>query len=125
MTTGVLNGLTHANPKSFGKYMDFKVTRSWTRSLYQRVYFSRRSVTTSRPVITKFLYEITEKVLQHSIPDELIINADQTPSKFATTDNTTMAAKGTKHISHAGANDKRVITATLVNPLMVQCYLFN
>ena len=83
--------------------MDFQVTRSWARSLYQRMKFSRRAVTTSRPVITRslwlevrsqFLYEITHKVLKRNIPDELIINIDQTPSKFVATDNVTMAAKG-------------------------------
>ena len=34
--SGVLNGLIRANPERFGKYMDFKVTRSWVRSLHQR-----------------------------------------------------------------------------------------
>ena len=96
VVSGVLNGLIRATPERFGKYMDFKVTRSWVRSLYHRMNFSRRAVTTSRPVITRslwveaksqFLYEITNKVIQHNIPDELIINVDQTPSKFVATDN--------------------------------------
>ena len=61
--------------------------------------FSRRAVTTSRPVITRslwvevrsqFLYEITNKVLKHNIPDELIVNVNQTLSKFVATDNVTM-----------------------------------
>ena len=88
--------------------------------------FSRCAVTTSRPVITRllwvevrsqFLYEITVKVRKCNIPDELIINVDQTPSKFAATDNVTMAAKGEKHISRAGATDKRAITVTLSESL--------
>ena len=83
--------------------------------------FSCRDVTTSRPIITRtlwvevksqFLYEISQKVLQYNIPDELIINADQTPSKFVATDNITMSARGAKHISRAGAPDKRAITVT-------------
>ena len=103
MVSGVLNGLIRANPERFGKHMEFKVTRSLARSLYQRMTFSRRAVTTSRPVFTRllwvevrsqFLYEITDKVLKHNIPDELIINVDQTPSKFVATDNVTVAAKG-------------------------------
>ena len=32
---GVLNGLIQANPIKFEKYVNFKVTRSWTRSLCQ------------------------------------------------------------------------------------------
>ena len=47
----------------------------------------------------------------------LIINADQTPSKFVPTDNVTMAKKGEKHISRAGATDKRAITVTLCETL--------
>jgi len=119
---GVLNGLVRANPVKYGKYVEFNVTRSWTRSLYQRMKFSRRAVTTSRPIITRslwtevrsqYLFEIIDKALTHDIPDELIINVDQTPSKFVATDNVTMAAKGEKHISRAGASDKRAITVTL------------
>ena len=123
---GVLNGLIRANPIKFGKYVNFKVTRSWTRSLYQRMNFSRRAVTTSRPIITRslwaevrsrYLFEIIDNALKYSIPDELIINVDQTPSKFVATDNVTMAAKGEKHISRAGATDKRAITVTLCETL--------
>ena len=124
--SGVLNGLIWANPERFGKYVEFKVTRSWARSLYQRMKFSCHAVTTSRPVITRllwvevrsqFLYKITGKVLKHNIPDELIINVDQTPSKFVATDNITMSAKGEKHISQAGATDKTAITVTLSESL--------
>ena len=68
---------------------------------------------------SQFVYEITDKVLQDNIPDELIINVDQTPSTFVATSNITMAAKGEKHISRAGAADKRTITATLCESLQV------
>ena len=39
VVSGMLNGLIRANPERFGKYMEFKVTRSWARSLYQRIKF--------------------------------------------------------------------------------------
>ena len=88
--------------------------------------FSRRTATTSRPVITRslwneiksyFLYEISQKVLLHSIPDELVINADQTLLKFVATDNITIAAKGQKYISRAGSSDTRSITLTVCESL--------
>ena len=122
----VLNGLIRTNPERFGKYMDFKVTKSWVRSLYQRMKFSYCAVTTSRPVITRslwaemrsqFLHEITDKVFQQNIPDELIINVDQTASKFVATDNITVAVKGKKYILRAGATDKRAITVTFCESL--------
>ena len=52
-------------------------------------------------------------MLPYNIPDELIINADQTPSKSVATDNVTIAAKEEKRISRTGSNDKRSITLTL------------
>ena len=66
---------------------------------------------------SQFLYEITDKVLQHNIPDKLVINIDQTASKLVATGNITMAAKGEKHISCAGATDKRAMTVTLCESL--------
>ena len=66
---------------------------------------------------SQFLHEITDKFLQHNIPDEIITNVDQTASEFVATDNITTAAKGEKHISHAGATEKRAITVTLCESL--------
>ena len=89
--------------------------------------FLRRAATSSRPVITRslwiesksqFLHDISDKMLLCSIPNELIINADQTPSKYFATDNVTMAAEGEKHISQTGSNDKRSIT-------LILCELYN
>ena len=119
VVSSVLNGLICANPERFGKYMDFKVTRSWVQSLYQRMTFSRRTVTPSlwAEARSQFPREITDKVLQHNIPDELIINVDQTASTFVATDNTTMPAKGEKDISRAGETDKKAITVTLCDSL--------
>ena len=51
-------------------------------------------------------------VLKYNIPDELILNIDQTPSKFVPTD-VTMAETGSKHVSRKGGNDKSGITVTL------------
>ena len=88
--------------------------------------FVRRAATTSRPVIThslwneirsQFLQEISQKVLFHSILDELIINADQTPSKFVAADNITMAAKAPWHITRVGSNDKRSVTLIVCESL--------
>ena len=73
---GVLMGLLQSNPEKFGKYLNFHVSRSWVGSLYQRMKFSLWATTTSRPAI---------KVLLYNISDKLIINADQTSSKYVPT----------------------------------------
>ena len=76
--------------------------------------FARRAATTSRPVITcflwieaksQFLHYISDKVLHYNIPGKLIIIADQTPSKYVATDNVTMPSKLEKHISRTDSND--------------------
>ena len=120
---GALIGLVQSVPEKFGKCLKFHVSRFWVRSSYQRMTFSRQAAIISRPVITRslwietksqLLHDISDKVLLYTISDELIINADQTPSKYVATDNdVTMVAKGEKHISWTGSNDKRPATLTL------------
>ena len=101
--------------------MDFVVTRGWMQRLYKRMQFSRRMVTTSKPIVTKsileevkskFLHDIVKLCIEHNIPDELIVNIDQTPSKYVPTDRVTMTKKRSKHVSRIGSADKRTITAT-------------
>ena len=66
-------------------------------------FFIRRVVTTSRPIITRslwtevssqYLFETIDKALTYDIPDESIINVDQTPSKFVATENVKCLLKG-------------------------------
>ena len=82
---GVSVGLVQSYLEKLDKYVNFEVTRSWVRSLYLRMKFSRRAATTSIPVITRslrnkiksqFLHAMSQKVFLLSIPDELITNAD-------------------------------------------------
>ena len=61
---------------------------------------------------TKFLHDVVSTCLEFDVPDELIINIDQTPSKYAATDGVKMAIKVSKHVSQEGSNNKRAITAT-------------
>ena len=100
---GVLMGLIKSDLSRYGQYLEFCVTNGWVQSLYTRMGYTCRMVTTSRPVITRtlwletrdrFLNEIAEAVATYNIPDQLIINVDQTPSKFVPTENVTMAEKG-------------------------------
>ena len=83
---------------------------------------SQRMITTSRPIVTSSLWEevrtqlhndIASAVLKYNIPDELILNNDQTTSKFVPRENVTMAETGSKHVSRKDGNDKRGITVTL------------
>ena len=61
---------------------------------------------------TAYLYGIVQKINEHKIPSSMVINLDQTPSKFVPGCNKTLAKKGCKSVPIAGSTDKRMITAT-------------
>ena len=84
-------GLIKSDLGRYGQYLNFVITNGWLQSLYQRLNLTRRIVTTSRPAITKatwrevkatFLLDIVSAIVEDEIPDELILNVDQAPSKF-------------------------------------------
>jgi len=57
---------------------------------------------------------VDQKVKLNSIPPELVLNADQTPSSYVSVGRQTMAAHGSKSVPIAGLSDKRNITLTFV-----------
>ena len=61
---------------------------------------------------TAYLYGIVQKINEHKIPSSMVINLDQTPSKFVPGCNKTLAKKGCKSVPITGSTDKRMITAT-------------
>ena len=101
----------------------FEMPRSWVQSIYRRMGYNRRAGTTSRPPVPEgiynecrreFLGDIYEKMTLYSIPPELVLNADQTPSSYVSVGKVTMAAKGVKSVPVQGLTDKRNITLTFV-----------
>ena len=111
---GILAGIVRSNLEKFGQFSDFDVTKSWVHSLYHRMNFSRRATTTSRPMITRslweeintqYLHDIASAVRTYNIPFELILNVDQTPSKYVPTTNVKMNEQGTWHIPVRGGDD--------------------
>ena len=93
----------------------------WARSLFRRMGFVRRSGTTAKVPVPDdlkkeieltYLHEIVGNIERHNIPPSLIINLDQTPSKFVPGSKSTLAKKGSNNIPIIGMSDKRTITAT-------------
>ena len=83
--------------------------------------FVRRMATTGKVPISEEVRKEVEMTYFHSIvttienkkiPKSLVINLDQTPSKYVPGCNKTLAPKGVKNVSIAGSTDKRTITAT-------------
>lgn len=60
-----------------------------------------------------FHYEIVSQIEKYNIPHSMMINVDQTPLKYVSTANYTLAEKGSKTVTLEGGNDKRTITGTL------------
>ena len=100
---------------------NLKIERSWAQSLFRRMGFVRRIKATGKVHILvgaqkeaelKFLHQIVNQVEKYQILPFLIINFDQTPSKYVQVPSMTMAKRGENNVPIAGANNKRSITAT-------------
>ena len=98
-------------------------TLGWAKSLYQRMGFKRRATTTATLPIPEgakeelkilFLTDIVTCKEKYNVPESLILNLDQTPSKLIQTSRYTLAKGGSKDIPLAGSSDKRTITANFV-----------
>ena len=61
-----------------------------------------------------FLHDVVRKIEDNNIPASLVLNLDQTPSKYIQSSRYTMEKEGTKSIPIFGSSDKRSITATFV-----------
>ena len=85
--------------------------------------FKRRAATTGKVDIPHgarkeaeltFLHDIVSKEENNKVPPSMILNLDQTPSKYIQSSRYTMESKGSKSVAIAGSGDKRAVTATFV-----------
>ena len=80
--------------------------------------FVRRMATTGKVQISEKVRQemewtyVVSTIENKKMPKSLVINLDQTPSKYVPGCNKTLASKGAKSVSIAGSTDKRTITAT-------------
>ena len=63
------------------------------------------------------MYDNASTFRTYNIPDELILNADQTPSKYIPTTNVTISEQGTAHIPVRGRDDKSATVVTVSQSL--------
>ena len=97
------------------------IDKSWARSLLDRMGYSKRKATKGikhRPadvdeISGKFGRRIGRRVRKFDIPDELIINWDQTGVDVVPASNWTMHPKGEKQVPIKGTDDKRQYTILL------------
>ena len=90
------------------------------KSVLQRINYTRRKETTSKVALPDgirkeiellFHHQIVEKVERYDIPDSLILNFDQTLSKYVPVASTTLAKRNSKQVCIKGSDDKRSVTA--------------
>ena len=114
--------LIESNP-SAEQLRRFNMPRTWVQSIYRRMGYTRRMGTTTRPPVPQglfdecrleFLGDVNEKMKKYSIPPDLVLNADQTPSAYVSVGKATMATRGAAAVSINGLTDKRNITVTFV-----------
>lgn len=97
------------------------ITKSWARSLLNRMGYVKRKCSTSGkipPVQFEesreiFLADVAAEVVMNEIPMDLIINWDQTALSVIPTGEWTMEKQGAKVVPIANADDKRQLTAVL------------
>ena len=65
-----------------------------------------------KEVELKFYRKVVNYVKKHQIPPSLIININQTPSKYVQVSSNTMKKKWAKNVPISRIDDKRSITAT-------------
>ena len=94
----------------YHKLFDLEPT-TWTKSLIKRIGICKRVATNLKPEIpelakreAKFLlqYQVANLVERYAAPDLMIMNSDQTPSKFASVSSQTLDISGNSHTVIAG-----------------------
>ena len=118
IATSTAKALISRNPGYVGQ-IDLE-SSSWAQSLFRRMGFVCRRGNTKlgipdgsfKEAQLLFTHDIVSKVDKYNIPDSLIINIDQTPTKYVPVSRSTLAKKNSKAVAIKGSSDKRSVTAT-------------
>ena len=103
--------------------------KSWAKYLLGKMNFVKRKATTKKPKFSvlhfeelksQYLMDIKAIVTMQDIPDDMIVNWDQTAIKYIPLSNWTMDKEGSKRVEVAGIDDKCQITATFAASLSGQ-----
>ncbi len=116
---GIVSSHDRSLLKEHGGPID--LSRTWVESIMGRMNFVRRKGTKAAKKLpdnieqekVDFLARICEKVVEHNIPPELIINFDQTSVNIVPVSDWTLNLSGQKQVDIIGKDDKRAITALL------------
>lgn len=101
------------------------LTKSWSKCILKRMGFVKRRVSTSAKVSVKKFEELKTQYLQDirvnveldDIPEDMIVNFDQTGINYVPAGSWTMEKQGSKRVELIAADDKRQITAVFAGTL--------
>ena len=116
---GIVTKTARHQLTSYGGHIS--ITKTWAQSLLHRMGYVQRKGTKDVKHVPKdfdklqhnWLTKINESTNEHSIPDDMILNWDQTGCQLTPGGNWTMEKEGSKQVTIAGSNDKRQITLLL------------
>lgn len=116
---GIISHRDVSKLSSHGGHIE--ITKSWAKSLLNRMGFVKRRCSTSGKISLAqfdeskdiFLADVAAEILFNDIPESLIINWDQTGLSIVPTGDWTMEKEGAKIVSIAHSDDKRQLTAVL------------
>ncbi len=125
ITTSVVVGigrglqLKHSRGTTLCEANDEMLSRDWAISVLRRMGYSKRRGNSTSKVLPEnfvqlkqqYLTDIMSVVKFEEIPEQLILNWDQTAMKIVPSASWTMAKKGSKRVEIAAKDDKRQITA--------------
>ena len=117
--TGIVQ---HNNPAMLrAQGGSIELGKKWADSILLRMGLVKRKVTKSAKKVPPdfadikqaFLQRVTENVRENKVPPELVINWEQTGTKFVPTNQWTLAEQGAKQVDVTGLDDKRKMTTLL------------
>ena len=116
---GIVTKFARHRLASYGGHIE--ITKTWARSLLRRMGYTQRKGTKGikhlpkdfDQIQTNYLQKITDITTTDDIPDDLIINWDQTATNLLPGGNWTMEKRGKEQVPIHGMDDKRQITLLL------------
>ena len=109
--------------KMSGNGGKINLTVKWARDILKSMNWVKRRGTTAKRTMNRALHDelaftwkkkIAEKVFEHKIHNDLILNFDQTPLGFTYSAKTTFTEKNAETVPVGNLDDKRQITGTFV-----------
>ena len=109
-----------------GGHVVLPVRKDWAKYLLAKMKYVKQKGTTKKSKVTvsnfdelkdNFLMDIKAVVTMEEVPEDMVLNCDQTAIKYIPVSNWTMTTEGSKRVELIGQDGKHQITATFASTL--------